>query len=69
MIAAVFALAALPFSALVVDGSGEPLEDVWVAPVEGRLATGASGRVTGRTTAALLAFRKREYQTVVVAPG
>ena len=69
MIAAVFALAALPFSALVVDGSGEPLEDVWVAPVEGRLATGASGRVTGRTTAALLAFRKREYRTVVVAPG
>lgn len=31
--------------------------------------TGGRWRVLGRRTAALLAFRKREYRTVVVAPG
>lgn len=68
MIVAVLALAALPFSALVVDENGEPLEDVWVLPAEGQLTTGANGRVAGRTTSALLAFRKREYQAAIVAP-
>lgn len=68
MIVAILALAALPFSALVVDENGEPLEDVWVLPAEGQLTTGANGRVAGRTTSPLLAFRKREYQAVIVAP-
>lgn len=63
-------LALVTFSALVVNGSGEPVDGVFVAPAEGRLAsTGEDGRVAGTTQSPRLAFRKAEYRAVIVAPA
>lgn len=57
------------FSARVVDGDGRPMEGVTVWADGGTAVTGADGQVRGATNGLWIAFRKLEYQAVIVKPA